>query len=217
LNPDATSQQLRYGTWPVVFDSIQPRPPTWPTVVLDPGRATDALIGWSNWCGRTEARWRVELPGGGTVAVVSAGGRCDAPEGTFGVSIRPFAPPPLQKVPSLPEQDFGFVPLDIIPGQPIQYEVTLTNLYRHPIYLTHCPSYGERLMNEAGTIVSRTYLLNCQAVPVIPAETAVVFAMMLDVPADAPSGRAELIWRLDPPNGSPRSVPVMITGVSPAT
>jgi hypothetical protein len=155
----------------------------------------------------------VDLPTGGEVAVVSAGGRCDDPEAGIGVSIRPFAPVPVEKVPRLPDQDIGFVPLDHrsaaaapIRGHPHQ-------LYRQPVRLTPCPTYGERLRNGAGTIVSRTYVLNCDAIPVIAPETSVVFEMVLDIPADVPAGRAELVWRLNPPNGSPRSARVMIAAI----
>jgi hypothetical protein len=209
LNPSATDQEGSYGQASLMFSPDHPRPPTWPVVVLDPARKASAVIYWMNWCGRSSPRWRIWLDGTGTLAMDSGGGRCDSPESNYGVTVSVFLPvPTTRQRHGLGSVDLAFAP-PAVPGQPWRYEITLTNIYSHSMRLDPCPTYAERLKVKGGTLVSRTYVLNCEGL-LIPARTSIVFEMFLDVPPDAPLGPAELFWAFDPPNEYPAPIDVTI-------
>jgi hypothetical protein len=66
-----------------------------------------------------------------------------------------------------------------------------------------CPTYHEDLYPGAGLeappLGKHIYLLNCGPVQSVAAKASVTFAMVLDVPAIAPSGSYTLLWA---PEGS---------------
>jgi hypothetical protein len=83
-------------------------------------------------------------------------------------------------------------PGEITAGQTVAYTVTITNPTAMDIKLDPCPSYSEGLKGYG----DETYLLNCDAQAVIPAESGVDFAMQLTVPEHA-SGHTYLGWILN--------------------
>jgi hypothetical protein len=83
-------------------------------------------------------------------------------------------------------------PAEITAGQTLSYIVTLTNPTAHDIKLDPCPSYSEGLKGHG----DETYLLNCDAQEVIPAQSSTDFAMRLAVPA-AVTGNTYLGWILN--------------------
>jgi hypothetical protein len=87
-------------------------------------------------------------------------------------------------------------PGEITAGQSLAYTVTVTNPTATDIKLDPCPSYSEGLKGYG----SKTYLLNCDAQGVIPAQSSVDFAMQLAVPAEA-TGHTDLGWVLNVPGG----------------
>src|SRR5437588_3453554 len=77
--------------------NTSPKPAGWPVAKLHPGDSALVRIRWSNWCpqGRAAPLWRVHVPGGGTVNVVTGMERappCNGPSQPTPVEVGPFEP-----------------------------------------------------------------------------------------------------------------------------
>ena len=85
-------------------------------------------------------------------------------------------------------------PAEVAAGRQLQYSVTLFNTSDVTVGFEECPVYDEGL-KPLGLSVS--YVLNCsQAAPIEPGGSE-TFAMVLNVPASAPAGPAQLTWGLE--------------------
>lgn len=118
----------------------------------------------------------------------------------FGMSAGPTGPPPQ---------------LSVRAGSVLHYVVSLWNPTGTAIRLAPCLGYRERLagLRTARTVVAEDHLLNCAALPVIPAHTVVGYRMQLAVPATVPPGRYGLGWETFLPGqslGPPGSGPLVL-------
>ncbi len=86
-------------------------------------------------------------------------------------------------------------PSSVIAGQPLRYEVTLTNVSGAPFHFDRCPAYREAMDTVPRKMVVGIYQLNCVPVGTIAASGTVTFAMELEIPIDAPIGLQVLSWR----------------------
>ena len=84
------------------------------------------------------------------------------------------------------------LPSAVDAGTTLRYVVDLTNPTTHDMVLTPCPSYQQGI-NEAGTAPLE---FNCSAVHLVLAGRTQRFAMELQVPADFPTGPAEVYWNV---------------------
>jgi hypothetical protein len=159
------------------------------------------------------SQFRIVLPGGtltvatGALGPVSSSNCNDRPTSN-GLFVGPFtttdqaaSPEPS---PSLTAQ--LTLPHQVAQGQSLRYTVTLVNTSFLPFTFGSCPGYFEILGPKEA---EGSYQLNCSPVPTIaPQGTETVnahdkatFAMVLDVPKDAPVGQQTLSWTLELPTG----------------
>ena len=149
----------------------------------------------------------VELPGGGGKLVLPAGqpgpgglssSRCDDPSqgqvlyvGPFqgAASNAPTAAPPAQLAVAV------HAPATVVAGQRLQYQVTLTNVSGAPFHFDACPPYREAMDTVPSKQVVGMYQLNCVPVGTLAFGGTVTFAMVLEIPNDAPTGLQMLSWR----------------------
>jgi Protein of unknown function (DUF4232) len=152
----------------------------------------------------------VAIPGGGTVVLHDVFDvECGLFTGQFGVAQ--------------PQPEYTQSPIDgataaiglpaaVDAGTTLRYVVDLTNPTAHDMVLEPCPSYQQGI-GEAGTDPLE---FNCPAVHLLPAHQTQRFAMELAVPADFPTGSAEIYWNVaattDPYIGARGSVDVMGAG-----
>ncbi len=189
--------------------------PTAPIVLLPPGWAASATIGYSDWCTPPPALpLRADLViGADRVAVVAR-----TPIPVPACMSAPATPPPgmffekpfvVPGSPAQPEPDpVDTLPIDVtispLPRTPtggtLEYTVTLTNVsaYEKPLNLAaYCPTYTERLfLPGAGAAIDTQLALNCGPAGVLEPNASATFAMRLPIPADATSGTASLTWQL---------------------
>ncbi len=216
LLPAAPPFELRDASGrSVLATEPTPLPSSGTTILVPPGWAAVATIGFANWCGAPPA-----TPLGGDLVIgpdrlgvvprspipVPA---CMSGAGTPRATLfyeRPFvtpgtpSPPEANPVDSLPVS----VALPDLPtakaGSTVEYVVTLTNIgqFAKPISLDAlCPSYTQRLILPGSTRTIETHFaLNCAAVGVLEPQEPVSFAMRLAIPPDAPPGEATLVWQL---------------------
>lgn len=90
-------------------------------------------------------------------------------------------------------------PASVRAGSDLHYTVTLTNLTTSStVFGDSCPVYHEDLYAGDGAagppLGKHLYVLNCRPVASMPPGASVTFAMDLDVPSSAPSGRYTLLW-----------------------
>ena len=101
------------------------------------------------------------------------------------------------------------LPSAVDAGTTLRYVVDLTNPTTHDMVLTPCPSYQQGI-NEAGT---GPLEFNCAAVHLLLAGRTQRFTMEIAVPADFPTGQAEVYWNVaaitDPYIGARGSVDVV--------
>lgn len=115
-------------------------------------------------------------------------------------------------------------PWSVHPGEHLRFVVTIVDSQAPhsmvvgpveptspPITFSPCPSYHLELEGVAGTL--HTYRLNCAQARTISGGSTESFEMQLDVPADAQSGPAMLLWSLDGATGTvpPARYPVEIS------
>lgn len=140
-----------------------------------------------------------ELPGQGQGTYVTTTPMSQL-EVAFGVSTGPTGPTPR---------------LLVRPGSTLHYVVWLWNSTGSPIRLAPCLGYRESLTNlrTGGAVLTEDHLLNCAALPVIPAHTLVAYRMRFGVPATVPPGRYGLGWETFLPGqfiGPPGSGPLVL-------
>jgi hypothetical protein len=149
----------------------------------------------------------LNLPGGGGRIAARLGqwgpgwlspSRCDDPSQGQVLEVGPFQaaspsepgqPPPVQLAVGL------HAPSSVVVGQPLRYEVTLSNVSGAPFHFDRCPPYREAMDTVPRKQVLGMYLLNCVPVGTLASAGTVTFAMVLEIPADAPTGLQELSWR----------------------
>jgi hypothetical protein len=150
----------------------------------------------------------LNLPGGGGKVGVRMGqsgpgwlspSRCDDdPIQGHVLEVGPFqAATPHEPGQALPAQlavDLH-APSPVIAGQPLHYEVTLTNVSGASFHFDRCPAYREAMDTVPRKMVVGIYELNCVPVGTLAPNGTVTFAMVLEIPADAPTGLQELSWR----------------------
>ena len=189
--------------------------PTAPIVLLPPGWAATATIGYNDWCAPPPAvPLRADvLIGADRVSVVARtpipvppcmSAPATPPPGMF--FEKPFVVP---GSPAPPEPDpADTLPIEVTisplprtpPGGTLAYTVTLTNVSAYDKTLNlaaFCPTYTERLfLPGAGAAIETHLALNCAPAGVLGANASVMFAMRLSIPADAMAGTASLTWQL---------------------
>jgi hypothetical protein len=147
------------------------------------------------------------LPGGGGRLAVSAGqpgpgglssSRCDDASQGHVLYVGPFQPT-ASNVPSpTPPAQLAVAihaPATVVAGQQLHYQVTLTNVSGAPFHFDACPPYREAMDTVPAKKVLGMYELNCVPVGALAVSGSVTFAMVLEIPADAPTGPQELSWR----------------------
>lgn len=189
---------------------LNPKPVTWPRIVVRPGPPALVNVISSNWCGPRPAAWRLLLPATGAL-VIRRGwqmGICEFRSVPPDLSVGPVEPPQAPMKWPLVPMIFGS--LHASASGSLSYVVFLMNAqtanYRFP---RHCPSYTERLTRGRRLIAAERHTLNCAHVGTIPGNIAVAFAMRISVPP-VTAGQARLSWVLDPPFGFSRTVPAVI-------
>jgi hypothetical protein len=190
---------------------LNPKPVTWPRIVVRPGRSAWVNVISSNWCGPRPAAWRLLLPGSGAL-VIRRGrqmGICEFRSAPSDISVGPVEAPQADVKWPLVPMIFGW-PLHASAGGSLSYVVFLMNAqtgsYRFP---RRCPPYVERLARGRRLIAAERHVLNCAHVGTIPGNVAVAFAMRMRVPPGV-AGKASLNWAMDPPFGFSRTVPAVI-------
>jgi len=195
--------------------SVAASEPTAPIVLLPPGWAASATIGYSDWCTPPPALpLRADLViGADRVAVVAR-----TPIPVPACMSAPATPPPgmffekpfvVPGSPAPPEPDpVDTLPIDVTisplprtpPGGTLEYTVTLRNVsaYDKPLNLAaFCPTYTQRLfLPGAGAALETQLALNCGPAGVLEPNASATFAMRLPIPRDAASGTASLTWQL---------------------
>jgi hypothetical protein len=86
-------------------------------------------------------------------------------------------------------------PATVVAGQRLLYQVTLTNVSGAPFHFDSCPPYREAMDTVPAKRVLGMYQLNCIPVGTVGSSGSVTFAMVLEIPADAPTGLQVLSWR----------------------
>jgi uncharacterized protein DUF4232 len=131
----------------------------------------------------------IAIPGGGDVAVpVNLDPECGLYVGEFGVQ----APDPVYPTPPLAGATFKLeLPASVKAGDQLRYVVDIANPTDADMALDPCPSYLEQGPGDPGKTPLQ---LNCDAVHDVPAGETVRFAIQLPVPADTPTGPAQVCW-----------------------
>jgi Protein of unknown function (DUF4232) len=149
----------------------------------------------------------VAIPGGGTVVLHDEFDvECGLFTGQFGVDEpQPeYTQSPIDGATAAIE-----LPSAVDAGTTLQYVIDLTNPTAHDMVLEPCPSYQQG-MGEGG---KDPLEFNCSAVHLLPAHQTQRFAMELAIPADFPTGSAEVYWNVaattDPYIGASGSVDVI--------
>jgi hypothetical protein len=149
----------------------------------------------------------LNLPGAGEKLAVSAGqpgpgglssSRCDDPSQGHVLYVGPFQPTPSSLPSPAPPAQLAVAihaPATVVAGQLLQYQVTLTNVSGAPFHFDACPPYREAMDTVPAKKVLGMYQLNCVPVGTLASNGTVTFAMVLEIPADAPIGLQVLSWR----------------------
>ncbi|HET9847444.1 MAG TPA: DUF4232 domain-containing protein [Candidatus Dormibacteraeota bacterium] len=89
-------------------------------------------------------------------------------------------------------------PASVRAGSDLHYTISLTNITKTAATFDSCPVYQEDLYAGDGAagppLGKHLYVLNCRPVGSMSPGTTVTFAMVLDVPSSAPTGRYTLLW-----------------------
>jgi hypothetical protein len=126
----------------------------------------------------------------------STGGECDG--GPFQrMVVSPFLPtqPTPTYVDTSPLSITVTLPDHVRAGQPMHYEVVLTNASGAPFRFHDCPSYTEDASSSLGKNLAN-YQLNCASVGWLAPGQSVTFAMVLDMPANTLPKSVGLRWTL---------------------
>jgi len=148
----------------------------------------------------------VAIPGGGSVALHDTFDvECGLFTGQFGVNQpQPeYTQSPIDGATAQIE-----LPTAVDAGTTLQYVIDLTNPTANNLVLAPCPSYQQGI-GEGGKDPLK---FNCPAVRLLLAHQTQRFAMQLPIPADYPTGQAEVYWNVaattDPYIGARGSVDV---------
>lgn len=187
---------------------------------LGAGTSAWLALDWRNWCGPGSAPASgagpppdaliVVLPhdGGELHLPVAEAPRCDAPDAPSTLGVAPFVPrerslPPSSRLPlhasivGVPSKESKLAPpsLRARAGELLRYKVALTNSSRRPFRFRSCPAYAEQIAPRGRP---QLYLLNCRPAGTLRPGEQAIFAMVVRVPATAPSGPNGLSWQLAP-------------------
>jgi hypothetical protein len=204
----------RSGVRTTALARLRPEPATYPSLrSLRTGESAFVDIWWSNWCGTPPpARLALTLPAGELQLRVEGSARCDTPGRPSTLGVGPLQPR------ALPPPRGSHVPLAAtivdelhlgpkqVPGTRARaggsavFHVSLTNTSNQTFrFGATCPAYVEGTGLDQP---AQLHLLNCHAVPTIPAGMTIVFEMRVRVPPKA-SGRIPLTWTLAPETEQP--------------
>jgi len=190
---------------------LNPKPLTWPRIVIHPGASAWVNVVSSNWCGPRPASWQLMLPRTGAL-VIRRGWRmgiCEFRSGPSDLSVGPVEPAQAGPKWPLVPMIFGW-PLHASAGGSLSYMVFLMNAQSSYRFPRNCPTYVEHLATRRRLIAAERHPLNCARLGTIPRNVAAAFAMRIQVPPGV-AGKATLTWALDPPFGFSRAVPVTIS------
>jgi hypothetical protein len=131
----------------------------------------------------------MSMPGGGRVTVPAiVDVECGLYVGEFGVQ----PPDPVYPTPPLTGATFKLeLQASVKAGEQLRYVVDIVNPTDADMVLDPCPSYLQRGPGDPGKTPLR---LNCDDVHDVPAGETVRFAMQIPVPADTPTGPAQVCW-----------------------
>jgi len=123
--------------------------------------------------------------------------RCDDPSLGRVVLVGPIQGPTADSIavmPAAPRVTLAGVPDNLVAGQTLRYEVTITNDSAAVILFDTCPAYDEGFTPDAMV----TYVLNCEPVGRLDTGASATFAMELTVRPSpkAPLGPQKFLWRL---------------------
>jgi hypothetical protein len=206
--------------------ALEPDPPAFPKVApasdsllaLAPGERAVLGVEWENWCPQASAAakqkgvrppkaLRVTLPGLASSVDVnySAVVSCVHQRQPSLISVRPFAPQPLQAKTAfttapmtvkLHPLDGGGGTLSGRRGQDLRFSVELHNASStDTVRFDQCPLVAEKFAPVGPT---EAHQLNCAAAAAIGPGGVQWFEMRVHVPREAPLGANGLFWRLDP-------------------
>ncbi len=153
--------------------------------------------------GAKVAKVGIDISGVGTLTVAIP----DEPAGypCQGVGVGAIADPPVEdaSAPQPPAPNSSIVaPSSVRQGEQLRYVATLSNPTKLPIDLrSHCPNYEEELFanNQPGSPPlggKHFYRLNCEAAGTLVPGKPMAFAMVLQLPADAPLGAYTLVFNI---------------------
>jgi hypothetical protein len=139
-------------------------------------------------------RGTLSIPADG--AGYSTGGECDG-GAVQRMVVSPFLPtqPTPTYVDTSPLSITVTLPDHVRAGQPMHYQVVLTNASAAPFRFHDCPSYTEDASSSLGKNLAN-YQLNCLSVGWLAPEQSVTFAMVLDMPANTQPKSVGLRWTL---------------------
>jgi hypothetical protein len=209
-------EQRELGADPPAFPSVAPASES--LLALAPGERAVLGVEWENWCPRASVAakqkgvqppkaLRVTLPGHSSSLDVrySAVVSCVHQKQPSVISVRPFAPHPLQaktaftNVPmtvKLHPLDGGGGTLRGRRGQDLRFSVELRNASStETVRFDQCPLVAEKFAPIGST---EAHQLNCRAATAIRPGAVQWFEMRVRVPKEAPLGANGLFWRLDP-------------------
>jgi hypothetical protein len=190
---------------------LNPKPLTWPRIVIHPGASAWVNVISSNWCRPRPASWQLMLPRTGAL-VIRRGWRmgiCEFRSTPSDLSVGPVEPAQAGPKWPLVPMIFGW-PLHASAGGSLSYTVFLMNAQSSYRFPRNCPTYVEHLATRRRLIAAERHPLNCARLGTIPGNVAAAFAMRIQVPPGV-AGKATLTWALDPPFGFSRAVPVTIS------
>ena len=166
-------------------------PGSYTTLSLETERDCDARYADVNhWPTLIYHTATVAIPGGGSMVVHDVFDvECGLFTGQFGV-----AQPQPEYTQSVIQGATAHIelPSAVHAGTTLHYVIDLTNPTANDMSLAPCPSYQQGI-GEGGTDPLE---FNCPAVHLLPAHEAQRFAMELAVPADFPTGPAEVYWNV---------------------
>jgi hypothetical protein len=162
----------------------------------------------------------ITLPGVAGVRRVAFGGldtgsRCDTPAQGRMLLIGAIQGPNLESIAVTPPAvrvTLAGVPDNLVAGQTLRYEVTITNDSAAAISFDTCPAYDEGFTPDG--MVS--YLLNCTPVGRLEAGASTTFAMEFTIRPwpKAPTGQQKFMWRLHADYGSASAGKVVTVSAS---
>jgi len=175
---------------------------------LSPGdiapRQSGMLVVYSPRCGdngtpttgplRIYRRLVITLPGGGQTVARTA---LDLSCGGFSVDPIGVRPKPFHAWYSLLKINVT-VPATVRAGTILTYVVALSSFTTSATHIDRCPVYFESIKGN-GVQVVKTYRLNCDHRPEIPANGAIRYQMRIPIPAHAPAGILTLAWSIAGP------------------